>query len=138
MIDALVLTIILAQTSGSPVLSPETEPAWHEIRAAVTTLCAGADEDQQAAAESGELRDWTAYVHHVIRCGDERHGTQQALLYAEAVSQIEGSILYMKPDADEAAIWRRRAVTLVSQALGEAKADPSLVTVLIRLQDRLP
>ena len=115
-----------------------TDPAWQEIRVAVTTLCPEADDEQKAAVDSEEIGDWAIYVHHVIRCGDQRGGLNQALLYTEAVAQIEGSVLYLKPDADEAASWRRRAQSLISRALPESKHDPSPATLLEKLQDRLP
>lgn len=133
------VAVILAQAAvGDPLVSPKTDSAWKHIRAATTTLCPGADADQATMAASQEIGDAAAYVHHIIRCGDQQKGMDQALLYTEAVSQIEGSILYMKPDADEAATWRHRAQALISKALPEAKTDPSLTALLQQLRDRLP
>jgi hypothetical protein len=133
MIVILTIAAVVAQAS---LVSPTTDRAWQEVRAAVTDLCPGADDERQAAAHSSEVGDYAAYVHHVIRCGEQQKDKDQALLFTD--SQIEGSILYSKPDADEAASWRRRAEGLIAKALLQAKLDQSLTALLKQLQDRLP
>jgi hypothetical protein len=139
----LVLAVLLAQDS-SPDSAPTEPPYFQQIDGALATYCADSADDLNAAHTAGEVDPqhaipfWSRYVKHVLRCAEQQHGINQARLYAAAIDGILNSILYLKPDADEAAQWRKRAYTLIAKALKEAQADPELVTLLERWQDELP
>jgi hypothetical protein len=143
MLPHLVLAVLLAQDSSSDAV-PTEAPYFERIERALATYCADSADDRKAAQTAGEVDPqhaipfWSTYVKHVLRCAEQQHGINQARLYAAAIDGILNSILYLKPDADEAAQWRKRAYALIAKALKEAHTDPELVTLIERWQDELP
>lgn len=140
MISALFLGVVIGQSSGA-AKAPQgtsTPGVWPAIRTAVTTLCPGADQEREAAvAAKTEIRDWSIYVHHVMRCGDGEKAAEQALLYTEAAGQIEQSILPLNPKGSEAGDWRQLAQELITKALSDSRSNPDLVNVLLGLSEQL-
>ena|ERR1700729_3846125 len=123
---------------AKPLPAPTNPPVFQRIDAAIYANCTGA---QSSLAEAHLLRavpTWSAYVHLLMRCGDKQKDLIQARIYGGAIAQIVGSILYLKPDADEAAAWRKTAKQLISKGLPEAKADPELVEHFDLWRDMLP
>ena len=128
----------LPADSVTPLPVATNPPVFQRMEDSVDLHCPGAQDKLSDAHLMHDVPTWSEYVHFLIRCGEKQNGLAQARIYGMAVSQILGSVLYLKPDADEAAAWRKTAKHLIATARPEAKADQELVDHFNIWLDDLP
>lgn len=125
--------------SPTPIPEPTERPVFTRIDRTVEEICPEVlGKRSRAEADSAdEISAWSVYVSAVATCGRRQRGITQARIYAEALSGILQSILYLRPDAYGSAAWRKNAAALLKVALPDAAGDPDLVAELRSLQSDL-